>query len=62
MECELRSIRQAAQSQERTIQGLTETISTKDGEVFAHLSLCRTVNNRGTEMCYARCYPLLRMC
>lgn len=33
MECELRSIRQAAQSQERTIQGLTESIGTKDSEV-----------------------------
>lgn len=33
MECELRSIRQAAQSQERTIQGLTESITTKDSEV-----------------------------
>lgn len=33
MECELRSLRQAAQSQERTIQGLTESISTKDSEV-----------------------------
>lgn len=36
MECELRSIRQAAQSQERTIQGLAESNSTKDREV----SLC----------------------
>lgn len=33
MECELRSLRQATQSQERTIQGLTESISTKDSEV-----------------------------
>lgn len=33
MERELRSIRQAAQSQERTIQGLTESNSTKDREV-----------------------------
>ena len=33
MECELRSIRQAAQFQERTIQGLTDSIDTKDGEV-----------------------------
>lgn len=33
MECELRSLRQAAQSQERTIQGLTESMSTKDSEV-----------------------------
>lgn len=35
MERELRSIRQAAQSQERTIQGLTESNSTKDREVSA---------------------------
>lgn len=35
MERELRSIRQAAQSQERTIQGLTESNSTKDREVTA---------------------------
>uniref|UniRef100_A0A8C6PV93 CDK5 regulatory subunit-associated protein 2/Myomegalin coiled coil domain-containing protein n=1 Tax=Nothobranchius furzeri TaxID=105023 RepID=A0A8C6PV93_NOTFU len=33
MECELRLLRQAAQSQDRTIQGLTESISTKDNEV-----------------------------
>ncbi|XP_047188050.1 myomegalin-like isoform X4 [Scophthalmus maximus] len=32
MECELRSLRQAAQGQERTIQGLTESIGTKDSE------------------------------
>uniref|UniRef100_A0A3Q2XAB0 Uncharacterized protein n=1 Tax=Hippocampus comes TaxID=109280 RepID=A0A3Q2XAB0_HIPCM len=32
MECELRSLRQAAQSQERTIQDLTESIGTKDSE------------------------------
>lgn len=35
MERELRSIRQAAQNQERTIQGLTESNSTKDREVRA---------------------------
>lgn len=33
MERELRSIRQEAQNQERTIQGLTESSSTKDREV-----------------------------
>lgn len=33
MECELRSLRQSAQSKERTIQGLTESVSTKDSEV-----------------------------
>lgn len=46
MECELRSIRQAAQSQERTIQGLTESISTKDTEV----SVC---------LCCVTCYFVL---
>lgn len=35
MERELRSIRQEAQSQERTIQGLTESNSTKDREASA---------------------------
>lgn len=39
MERELRSIRQAAQSQERTIQGLTESNSTKDREVSACCTL-----------------------
>jgi len=33
MECELRSLRQATQSQERTIQGLNESMTTKDSEV-----------------------------
>lgn len=33
MECELRSIRQGAQNQERTIQCLTDSVSTKDNEV-----------------------------
>lgn len=37
MECELRSIRQAAQNQERTIQGLTESKITKDREVSVYL-------------------------
>lgn len=40
MECELRSIRQAAQSQERTIEGLTESISTKDSEVCVCIYVC----------------------
>lgn len=39
MERELRSIRQAAQSQERTIQGLTESNSTKDREASAWCTL-----------------------
>lgn len=38
MERELRSIRQEAQNQERTIQGLTESSSTKDREVNIFLS------------------------
>ena len=33
MEGELRSIRQEAQNQERTIQDLTDSVSTKDNEV-----------------------------
>ncbi|XP_058890796.1 myomegalin-like isoform X10 [Acipenser ruthenus] len=32
MECELRAIRQASQKQERTIQGLSEAVSSKDSE------------------------------
>lgn len=39
MECELRSIRQAAQNQERTIQGLNESISTKDSEVCYYICI-----------------------
>lgn len=46
MECELRSLRQAAQNQERTIQGLNESINTKDNEVRVFLvlsdELCQT--------------------
>lgn len=45
MECELRSIRQAAQSQERTIQGLAESNSTKDHEVS--VCLCCTLSIKG---------------
>lgn len=45
MECELRSIRQAAQSQERTIQGLAESNSTKDHEVS--VCLYCTLNIKG---------------
>lgn len=37
METELRSIRQAAQNQERTIQSLTESLNTKETEVLAYI-------------------------
>ncbi|KAI4878268.1 hypothetical protein NFI96_011785, partial [Prochilodus magdalenae] len=33
MECEMRSVREAAHGQERTIQGLTDSLNTKDMEV-----------------------------
>lgn len=33
MECELRSVREAAQGQERTIQTLSDSLNTKDSEV-----------------------------
>lgn len=44
MECELRSIRQAAQSQERTIRGLTESQNTKDREVS--VCICCSLSTR----------------
>lgn len=45
MERELRSIRQEAQNQERTIQGLTESNSTKDREVnICLLSILLIIN------------------
>lgn len=44
MECELRSLRQAAQSQERTIQGLMESISTKDSEVCVATRVVKYLN------------------
>ncbi|MGH0134236.1 UNVERIFIED_CONTAM: hypothetical protein FKN15_003749 [Acipenser sinensis] len=34
MECELRAIRQASQKKERTIQGLSEAVSSKDSEII----------------------------
>uniref|UniRef100_A0A8C2X0F0 CDK5 regulatory subunit-associated protein 2/Myomegalin coiled coil domain-containing protein n=1 Tax=Cyclopterus lumpus TaxID=8103 RepID=A0A8C2X0F0_CYCLU len=51
MECELRSIRQAAQSQERTIQGLTESISTKDSEAQ---DLYQLMEGQNTTLCKLR--------
>lgn len=46
MERELRSIRQEAQNQERTIQGLTESNSTKDREVNICLLSIHLIINR----------------
>ncbi|XP_045907547.1 myomegalin-like [Micropterus dolomieu] len=51
MGCELRSIRQAAQSQERTIQGLTETITTKDSEAQ---ELYQLIEGQNTTLCKLR--------
>uniref|UniRef100_A0A3B3UCV2 Uncharacterized protein n=1 Tax=Poecilia latipinna TaxID=48699 RepID=A0A3B3UCV2_9TELE len=48
MECELRSLRQAAQSQERTIQGLTESITTKDSEAQ---ELYHLIEGQNSTMC-----------
>uniref|UniRef100_A0A3Q1FXV6 Uncharacterized protein n=1 Tax=Acanthochromis polyacanthus TaxID=80966 RepID=A0A3Q1FXV6_9TELE len=48
MECELRSLREAAQSQERTIQGLTESISTKDSEAQ---ELYQLIEGQNTTLC-----------
>uniref|UniRef100_A0A3Q2Q8G2 Uncharacterized protein n=1 Tax=Fundulus heteroclitus TaxID=8078 RepID=A0A3Q2Q8G2_FUNHE len=45
MECELRSLRQAAQGQERTIQGLTESVTTKDSEAQELYHLIEGQNN-----------------
>lgn len=45
METELWSIRQAAQNQERTIQNLTDSLSTKDSEVNTHMSCFRVNTN-----------------
>uniref|UniRef100_A0A3Q3GIG9 Si:ch211-242b18.1 n=1 Tax=Labrus bergylta TaxID=56723 RepID=A0A3Q3GIG9_9LABR len=53
MECELRSIRQAAQSQERTIQGLTESIGSKDCEVSAQ-ELYQLIEGQNTTLCKLR--------
>uniref|UniRef100_A0A3Q3GI06 Si:ch211-242b18.1 n=1 Tax=Labrus bergylta TaxID=56723 RepID=A0A3Q3GI06_9LABR len=51
MECELRSIRQAAQSQERTIQGLTESIGSKDCEAQ---ELYQLIEGQNTTLCKLR--------
>ncbi|XP_070775639.1 myomegalin-like [Enoplosus armatus] len=51
MGCELRSIRQAAQSQERTIQGLTESIGTKDSETQ---ELYQLIEGQNTTLCKLR--------
>uniref|UniRef100_A0A3Q3WGZ1 CDK5 regulatory subunit-associated protein 2/Myomegalin coiled coil domain-containing protein n=1 Tax=Mola mola TaxID=94237 RepID=A0A3Q3WGZ1_MOLML len=51
MECELRSIRQAAQSQERTIRGLTESQNTKDREAE---ELYQLVEGQNTMLCKLR--------
>uniref|UniRef100_A0AAZ1XTQ8 Short myomegalin-like EB1 binding protein N-terminal domain-containing protein n=1 Tax=Oreochromis aureus TaxID=47969 RepID=A0AAZ1XTQ8_OREAU len=48
MECELRSLRQASQSQERTIQGLTESLSTKDNEAQ---ELYLLIEGQNTTLC-----------
>uniref|UniRef100_A0A3B4YM11 Short myomegalin-like EB1 binding protein N-terminal domain-containing protein n=1 Tax=Seriola lalandi dorsalis TaxID=1841481 RepID=A0A3B4YM11_SERLL len=51
MECELRSLRQESQSQERTIQGLTESISTKDSEAQ---ELYQMIEGQNTTLCKLR--------
>ncbi len=39
--CEMESIRQAAQNQERSVQNLTDNLRTKDTEVSTHTSQTR---------------------
>uniref|UniRef100_A0A3B4DUI7 Short myomegalin-like EB1 binding protein N-terminal domain-containing protein n=1 Tax=Pygocentrus nattereri TaxID=42514 RepID=A0A3B4DUI7_PYGNA len=51
METELRSIRQAAQSQERTIQSLTESLTTKETEAQ---ELYQVIEGQNTTMCKLR--------
>uniref|UniRef100_A0A3Q3KGS6 Uncharacterized protein n=1 Tax=Monopterus albus TaxID=43700 RepID=A0A3Q3KGS6_MONAL len=51
MEHELRSLRQASQSQERTIQDLTESISTKDSEAQ---ELYQLIEGQNTTLCKLR--------
>ncbi|KAG7457198.1 hypothetical protein MATL_G00243970 [Megalops atlanticus] len=51
MESELRSIRMAAQRQERTIQGLSETVSTKDSEAE---ELYRVIEGQNDTLCKLR--------
>ncbi|KAJ8357203.1 hypothetical protein SKAU_G00199970 [Synaphobranchus kaupii] len=51
MESELRSIRQAAQCQERTIQGLSESVTTKDSEAE---ELYRVIEGQNDTLCKLR--------
>lgn len=51
METELRSIRQAAQNQERTIQSLSESLNTKETEVRAYT---HTEADQSSEVVLAR--------
>uniref|UniRef100_A0AAY4EFB2 Short myomegalin-like EB1 binding protein N-terminal domain-containing protein n=1 Tax=Denticeps clupeoides TaxID=299321 RepID=A0AAY4EFB2_9TELE len=51
MECELRSIRQAAQNQERTIQGLNESVTTKDNEAQ---ELYKLIEGQNATLCKLR--------
>ncbi|XP_031663224.1 myomegalin isoform X9 [Oncorhynchus kisutch] len=51
MECELRSIRQGAQSQERTIQCLTDSVSTKDNEA---VELYQLIEGQNATLCKLR--------
>uniref|UniRef100_A0A673YXE7 Uncharacterized protein n=1 Tax=Salmo trutta TaxID=8032 RepID=A0A673YXE7_SALTR len=51
MECELRSIRQGAQNQERTIQCLTDSVSTKDNEAE---DLYQLIEGQNATLCKLR--------
>ncbi|XP_064861721.1 LOW QUALITY PROTEIN: myomegalin-like [Oncorhynchus nerka] len=51
MECELRSIRQGAQSQERTIQCLTDSVSTKDNKA---MELYQLIEGQNATLCKLR--------
>ncbi|XP_014047493.2 myomegalin isoform X7 [Salmo salar] len=51
MECELRSIRQGAQNQERTIQCLTDSVSTKDNEAE---ELYQLIEGQNATLCKLR--------
>lgn len=65
MERELRSIRQEAQNQERTIQGLTESSSTKDREVnICPLSILSLKNHKQSQLLIYTVYsdPRPRSC
>uniref|UniRef100_A0A3B4UWF5 CDK5 regulatory subunit-associated protein 2/Myomegalin coiled coil domain-containing protein n=1 Tax=Seriola dumerili TaxID=41447 RepID=A0A3B4UWF5_SERDU len=58
MECELRSLRQESQSQERTIQGLTESISTKDSEAQ---ELYQMIEGQNTTLCKLKSLTLAQL-